>query len=398
MLGLAAWTGGDLDGAYRSYADGMASLQKAGNIADVVNGALTLAAIRIAQGRLRDAMRIYARALHLATEQGGPVLAVRGAVDLNIGMSELQYEHNDLETAMHLLLRSKELGEHNGLQQNRYRWRVAMARVRQAQGDLDDALALLHEAEQMYMSDFAPDVRPIRAMKIRVWVKQGRLDDAFGWVHEEGLSIDDNLTYLHEFEHITLARLLLGRYQHDRTDNSLREATGLLGRLLQAAEAGGRMGSVIEILMLQALAHQMRGDLPAALTPLERALTLAKPEGYARIFLDEGPSMAQLLRAAATRGVMPDFTGRLLGAFQGNQHERTAAALAPKPQTLVEPLSQRELEILRLFKTELSGPEIARELVIALSTLRTHTKGIYGKLNVNSRRTAVKRAVELGLI
>jgi LuxR family transcriptional regulator, maltose regulon positive regulatory protein len=156
LLGLAFWTIGDLEAAYRSYADGMASLQKAGNIADAVNGAITLATIRITQGHLHEAMSIYERALHLATEQGGPALAVRGAVDLNIGMSELHYEHNDLQTATHLLLRSKELGEFNGLRQNRYRWRVAMARIRQAQGDLEDALELLHEAERMYMSDFSP--------------------------------------------------------------------------------------------------------------------------------------------------------------------------------------------------------------------------------------------------
>jgi LuxR family transcriptional regulator, maltose regulon positive regulatory protein len=137
LLGLASWTVGDLDAAYRSYADGMASLQKAGNIADAVNGAIALATIRITQGHLREAMSIYERALQLANEQGGPALAVRGAVDLYIGMSELHYEHNDLQTATHLLLRSKELGEFNGLRQNRYRWRVAMARIRQAQGDLD---------------------------------------------------------------------------------------------------------------------------------------------------------------------------------------------------------------------------------------------------------------------
>jgi LuxR family maltose regulon positive regulatory protein len=172
LLGLASWTFGDLDVAYQSYADGMASLQKAGNIADAVNGAIALATILITQGHLRQAMSTYERALRLATEQGGPALAVRGAVDLNIGISELYYEQNDLQTAKQLLLRSKELGEFNGLRQNRYRWRVAMARIRQAQGDLDGTLDLLHEAEQMYMSDFSPDVRPITALKTRVWVAQ----------------------------------------------------------------------------------------------------------------------------------------------------------------------------------------------------------------------------------
>jgi LuxR family maltose regulon positive regulatory protein len=184
---------------------------------------------------------------------------------------------------------------------------------------------------------------------------------------------------------------------------------GLLERLLQAAEEGGRMGSVIEILVLQALAHQRQGDIPASLAPLERALTLAEPEGYIRIFLDEGLPMAQLLREAAAHGIMPDYTGRLLAAFETEGQTSVASAGAaplpdrpsqspPASQPLIEPLSQRELEVLRLFKTELSGPEIANQLMIALSTVRTHSKRIYSKLNVKDRRAAVKRAAELNLI
>ena len=159
---------------------------------------------------------------------------------------------------------------------------------------------------------------------------------------------------------------------------------------------------MIEILVVQALAHQAHGDIPAALIPLERALTLAEPEGYVRMFVDEGPPMAHLLREAAARGIMPAYTGKLLAACDAQEQE-TAQANLPLPtvlvsQPLVEPLSERELDVLRLLRTELSGPEIARELVVALSTVRTHTKTIYSKLDVNSRRAAVKRAAELGLI
>jgi LuxR family maltose regulon positive regulatory protein len=171
-----------------------------------------------------------------------------------------------------------------------------------------------------------------------------------------------------------------------------------LGRLLKAAEDGGRMGRAIEILVLQALASRMRGDIPAALPSLERALTLAEPEGYIRIFLDEGSCMAELLREAAAGRIMAGYSGKLLTAFAGGQHREVVESPSPTPQSLIEPLSQRELEVLRLFNTELSGPEIARELVVALSTVRTHTKSIYSKLNVNDRRAAVKRAIELGLI
>jgi LuxR family maltose regulon positive regulatory protein len=302
---------------------------------------------------------------------------------------------------MQHLLRSKEQGEHTGFAQNRYRWRVAMARILETQGDLHGALDLLDEAERLYMSDFSPNVHPIAARKTRVWLAQKRLGEALDWARVQGLSVQDDLSYVREFEHITLARVFLAQYRNDHADRSIVEAIGLLERLLTAAQEGGRMGSVIEILILQALAHQAQGDIPAALIPLQQALSLAEPEGYIRMFLDEGTPMALLLREASSHGIMPDYTGKLLAAFESQEREIASASpipASPASQSLIEPLSQRELEVLRLFKTELSGPEIARELVIALSTVRTHTKSIYNKLNVKDRRAAVKRAVELGLI
>jgi LuxR family maltose regulon positive regulatory protein len=400
FLGLAAWTSGDLEVAHRTYAEGMASLQRAGSISDAINGAITLAAIRMAQGRLRQAMHAYERGLQLATEQGTPLL--RGTADMYVGMGEIAREHNDLQAARQHLLSSKELGEHTGFPQNRYRWRVAMARIRESEGDLPGALELLDEAERLYMSDFSPNVRPIAALRTRVWVAQGRVGEALDWAREQGLSVHDDLSYVREFEHITLARVLLARYQgEERAERSLLEVMRLLERLLKAAEAGERTGSVIEILVLQALARQMQGDIHAALVPLQHALTLAEPEGYVRIFVDEGPPLTQLLREAAIRRIVPVYTAKLLAAFEGEQSRSAGESplpTFPASQPLIEPLSERELEVLRLFKTELSGPEIARELVIALSTVRTHTKAIYGKLNVNSRREVVKRAVELDLI
>jgi LuxR family maltose regulon positive regulatory protein len=232
------------------------------------------------------------------------------------------------------------------------------------------------------------------------------LREAFSWAREQGLSAEDELSYLREFEHITLARILLAQSKSDLTDRSSLDAMKLLERLLKAAQEGGRMGSVIEILVLQTLAHQAQGDIPAALISLQQALTLAEPQSYIRMFLDEGSPMTQLLREAATHGIMSGYTGKLLVAFEA--HEQGSASASPIPdwqrqpspasQSLIEPLSQRELDVLRLFKTDLLGPEIANQLVIALSTVRTHTKSIYSKLNVNDRRAAVKRAAELNLI
>jgi LuxR family maltose regulon positive regulatory protein len=389
FLGLAYWTSGDLEAAYRSYAECMARVQKAGHRSDAIGCAIALADIRMAQGRLREAMRTYERGLQLATEQGAPVL--RGAADMYVGMSELHREQNDLPAAMQHLLRSKELGEHTGLPQNRYRWRVAMARIREAEGDLDGALDLLQEAERLYVGDFFPYVRPIAALVTRVWLAQGRVGEALGWARERGLSAHDDLSYLREFEHITLARVLLARYQSERRDGSMLEALGLLERLLQAAEEGKRTGSVIEILVLEALAHQAQGDIPAALVPLSRALSLAEPEGYIRIFVDEGPPMVHLLEAAAKHGIAPNYVRHLLTAT-ASAEDRT-----PVTQVLLEPLSERELQVLRLLGTAMSGPEMAGELVVSLNTLHTHTKNIYSKLGVNNRRAAIRRAEELEL-
>lgn len=389
LVGLASWTSGELEAAYRMYADGMANLQQAGNISDAIGGSIALADIRIAQGRLRQAMRIYERGLQLAADQGEP--AMRGTADMYVGMAELYREHDDLQTAMNQLLRSKEQGDHTGFPQFRYRWLIAMARLMEAQGDLDGALALLDEAEQLYVSDFFPNVRPVAALKTRVLVAQSKLGEAFDWVREQGLSAQDGLCYLREFEHITLARVLLARYKSDRADRSMLEVRELLERLLQAAEEGGRTGSAIEIQVVQALAHHMEGNIAAALVPLERALTLAEPEGYARIFVDEGLPMAALLEAAVKRGIALSYVRHLLMAF-GKSGNRTHAN-----RIVTEPLSERERDVLRLLGTDLSGPDIARELNVSLNTLRTHTKNIYAKLEVNNRRAAVRRAEELDL-
>ena len=399
LLGLASWTSGNLEAARRAYADGMAILQRAGNIADAIGGALALADIRIAQGRLRQAMRIYERGLQLAIEHGDPVM--RGTADMYVGMSELHREFDDLHAATQHLLRSEEQGEHTGFPQNPYRSRVASARVREAQGDLDGALDLLDEAEYRYVSDFYPNVRPIAAWKTRVWVAQGRLEDALDWARERNLTVEDDLSYLREFEHITLARVLLARSRRDREDHSMREVVELLERLRQAAEDGGRTGSFIEILALLALAHEALGDVSRALAPLERALALAEPEGYVRVFVSEGRPMAQLLVEAAAQGITPAYTSRLLSALHGvlpPSERPLPLPPATRAQPLIEPLSRRELEVLHLIAQGLSNHEISERLYLALSTVKGHNRVIFGKLDVQRRTEAVSRARKLGLL
>jgi LuxR family maltose regulon positive regulatory protein len=394
-------------------ADGIENLRLGGFISPAIGGAIVLADIQVTQGRLHEAMSTYEEGLQWTTEPGTPVL--QGAADMYVGMSSLHYEHNDLETAMQCLLTSQSLGELAGMPQNPYRWRAAMARIRQAQGDLDGACQLLEEAERVYDGNFSPNVRPVATRKVRVWLAQSRLSEALGWAREQGLSDEDELSYLREFDHITLARVLIAQYKTDRVEGDLHAALGLLARLLGAAEEGGRNGSVIEILILQALAYQAQGDQPRALGSLERALTLAEPEGYVRSFVDEGEAMQLLIldfrfaiEKSARNRVHPLFSyvAKLLSAFpqpvatsskskiENLKHLHLAQVQVSE---IVEPLSERELEVLKLLRSELSGPEIAQQMIVSLNTLRTHTKNIYNKLGVNNRRAAVHRAEELDL-
>ncbi len=389
LLALAYWTIGDLEAAHRTLSDGIADMQRAGNTNGLIVGTFVLADLKMILGHLHEAESACEHALRLAADHGEPLPL--GTEDVYTAISKLHRERGDLEAAVLDLAAGKKLGEQVELPDWQYRWCIAQARLNETQGDLDGALDLLHEAERLYVRTPLPVVRPIAAMKARVLVGQGRLAEALAWARERGLSVDDALSYQREFEHVTLARVLIACYKSDRVETSIHEAMGLLERLLKAAEAGVRTGSVIEILVLQSLAYEAQGDIPHALVSLERALTLAEPEGYQRIFVDEGPPMAGLLREAANHGTAPTYVSQLRAAF-GKAEDTT-----PLTQLLIEPLSKRELEVLRLLGTELSGPEIAQELLVSLNTMRTHTKNIYNKLGVNNRRAAVRRAEELNL-
>ena len=207
-------------------------------------------------------------------------------------------------------------------------------------------------------------------------------------------------SYLREYEHLTLARVAIAQHRHNGTDDAIKQILDLLTRLLNAAEAQNRTGSTIKILVVQALARDALGEVEVAIAALEQALILAEPEEQVRIFAESGPPMIRLLQAAKAHNITPSYTQRLLAAAEtwGQLSKPSSLHISSASPSLIEPLSQRELEVLRLLNTELSGPEIARELVVALSTVRTHTKRIYSKLNVTNRRAAVKRAKELNLI
>jgi LuxR family transcriptional regulator, maltose regulon positive regulatory protein len=293
MLGMAHWASGDLEAADRVFADYTVKLRKTGNLPDAISTTVVLADIRLALGRLREAIGTIEQLLQLVMDRGEPIPPE--TADLHRGLSELYLEQGDLETAVRHLQHSQQMGEKAELPVWRYRQCIAQARLDQASGNLDSALALLDEAERRYIRTPLPEFHSIASMRARIWVVQGRLDQALGWVREQGLSPDDDLSYLHEFEHVTLARTLIAQYRSDRVDGSLHAAVRLLDRLLQAADQGFRMGSVIEILLLQALAYQAQDDLRLARASLERALALAEPQGYVHLFVDEGKPMAELL-------------------------------------------------------------------------------------------------------
>jgi LuxR family maltose regulon positive regulatory protein len=395
LLGLAQYTNGDLDAAEHALADFHAHLRNTGEILTLIGITFLLADIRVALGRLHKAQSIYQLTLRQSTSQNK--LIPLGTADLYRGLSELCVERDDLEAAAQYMLTIQKMGDQSMLTDWHYRLCVSQARLKEAQGDLDGALALLDQAERVHIRGPLPDVRPIAALKARVWLKQDRLADAQGWVNEQGFSVDDELYFVHEFEHVTLARVLIATGQIDPGNGALDEASRLLERLLQAAETGGRLGSVIQILLLQALVFQAQDYHPHAIQSLERALVLAEPQGYVRIFVDEGQSMRLLLEKQSNRRdhALNGYVNSLLTAFA--KPAASQSVIHHQKSDLIEPLSERELEVLRLLRSELSGPEIAQQLIVSLNTLRTHTKNIFNKLGVNNRRMAVRRAEELDL-
>ena len=355
LMGLAHWSTGDLEAAREWYTSSLACFVKVGYISDFLGCSLALADIQIALGRLTEARRTYESALQHAAGHPG----LRGTADMHVGLAELCLERGQLGEAAQHLQASADLGEHAGLPQHAYRWRLTMARLRQAQGDLDGALQLLDEADRLYNTDFSPGVRPIAAVTARVRLAQGDVAAARRWVAERRLTPDDELTYLREYEHLTLARVLVAEAD-GRGGRSTDSAIRFLQRLLDSAERGGREGTAIAVLVLLSIAHDARGDRAAAATALAHARERARAEGHALELAD-------------------------------------ISADAPARTGLVDELSARELDVLRLLRSDLSGPDIARELHVSLNTLRTHTKSIFTKLGATSRREAVRRAAELGL-
>jgi LuxR family maltose regulon positive regulatory protein len=391
LVALALWGRGELDRAHRTFSEALAAMRAAGHELDAIRGMFVLGDIRVAQGRLREAARVYERGLEVAGESSQ--FADAETDELHLGLSELHREWNDPASAtthLETIARRADRSAHKG---NRLRWCTAMAKIHEARGDRDGALELLDEAEKHERRDPIPRARPIPALKARIRIAQGKLDDAMSWARKAGVGIDDEVSYLREFEHVTLARLLVAQAKPPADD-----AVQLLERLRVAAQTGGRIGSVIEVLMLTSLARQSSGNMRGALDPLVEALTLAEPEGYLRVFLDEGTRMRDLLRTATARGLAGAYTRRVLAAFDAPTPSIIPSGANGHAASPGQSLTTRELEILRLIAAGLRNQEIADHLSISAATVKRHIANAYAKLGAGHRTEALARAAEMKLL
>lgn len=402
-MGIACVLRGDVDGAVAAFEQSVEAGTRVGNTLFAVGSLCNVAGLCLVRGQLRRAEAVYRRALAYATEGEGGLLPAAGRALLGLG--ELARERNDLDTAARLLGEGLDLLKRYGQIGVEVAY-LHLARVKQAQGDRAEAQAMIAAARRLAGEPGKRrlDGALLAASEARLWLDQGDLEAAAGWAQSrgfEGGEGEDALpgagaggpaSYdLQEAEQVLLARLRL----HQRRADA---ALAILAPLRAAAETQGRVRRLIEILNLQALALRALGDRERALAALERALALGAPEGFVRVYLDEGKSMLALLREAVTRGPEFAYAGNLLAEFAGPALAGEAAPAAPAAGRLIEPLSEREREVLALLAAGLSNAEIARRLVVSLSTVKGHTAHIYGKLAVNSRSRAVAAARALGLL
>ena len=393
-LEITHWASGDVESSLHAIRAWMADMHKVGNPVFVIASAFAEADLLVVLGRLREAIRAYQQALQLAAEHGAEAQQI--TAHHHLGLALIYHELGDSEpTAAHLQT-AADLGQRTTLVDWLHRWKLAQARFKESAGEWDAALELLDEAKQVYVKTLIPITRPVETLKARIHLKQGRLDKAREWAKGRENSISGEVSYLAEFDLLTLVRVRLA-------EGSFTGVKELLDRLQILAEAQNRMGSVLEILLTEALAHRAQGYASQAFATLERALILAKPEGYFRIFLDEGETMRLLisdfrLTIASRAHLLFGYVDELLSTFPQPAETIPQSKSANQKSEIFEPLSDRELAVLRLVAQGLSNTEISQRLYLALSTVKGHNMRIFDKLQVQNRTEAVVRARELGLL
>ncbi|MCB9445954.1 MAG: helix-turn-helix transcriptional regulator [Ardenticatenaceae bacterium] len=378
--------------AYEARSEALAASKAAGNVYTILLASLRLVVTLRDLGRLQPAIEICEQGLKLAQENGLSHTTLVGWLYTLWG--EILAEKNELDRALQLVNQGIELTERGKDLTLRSSSYLCLMRVLFSRGDLDTAKGIIQALNNAPPQQaLSPWVKvPLAAWQARIWLAQGKLDAALHWVETIALDVAGELMVLHDFDYGVLARILIAQGQTS-------EAFRLLQRLLAAAEAGGRTSKMIEILILQALAWQAAGEMDTAVSTLNEALTMAEPGGFICTFVDEGPAVARLLYEVLSHGIATDYVRQLLAAFPVSEPEPTVL-LQPESSEFdwIEPLSDRELEVLELIADGLTNQEIATQLFLALNTVKAHTRNIYSKLGVNSRIQAVARARDLGIL
>jgi LuxR family maltose regulon positive regulatory protein len=390
---------GDVTPASEREVAAVALIGTSDNPMAAVSGICLLARLHVLQGRLRQAAATYAQVVQ-AVPRPEVLQTAPSSVFYHFGLGDLLREWNDLDAAEHHLAQGMALVNETLTLEPfvAVLGYTALARLLQARGNIPAALATLDALAQLAEGrHFAPHlVTQGAAVRAHLELAQGDVAAAIRWADSSGLSAEDaDLSYPREGAYLALVRVRIAQGRDDPANCSLQDVLGLLDRLLQDAEPKARLGSVLQILVLRALALEAQGDRTSALSTLEQALLLAEPEGYIRLFVDEGASMLALLRQARARSNVPEYVATLLAAF-GEQAPTIPPS--PRPGALLEPLTGRERDVLRLLLEGASNREIAHRLVLSVNTVKRHVYNICGKLGVQSRAQAIVRARALNLL
>ncbi len=396
-LAMADRLDGRLDDAERGFASAAVGLRAADQRGLAAAGYNFLGYVRLAQGRLDAALDTYQQAMAITSPPGRPVLPAAGIA--YVGVAEVEYQRDELDAALAHVTEGINLCRQSAFILPLATGLARLAWILQATGDPAGAREAIREAERVAPSPaVAVLVNPVPAQWARLLLTQGDVAGAARWTQQHGLSPDDEPSYPQEREYLVLARVLLAR-DHPG------QALALLDRLLALAAAQGRTGSVIEVGALRALALAARGEQRAAVTALAEVLTLAWPQGYVRVFADEGAPMRALLgllTAAYRTGQSPaavpqDYVAALLRAC-GKEYAALPSRSAGAPAGLAGSLTDRELEVLRLLAAGQSNQRIAHDLVVTLDTVKKHVSHVMSKLGAANRTEAVARARQVGLI